>query len=158
MNSQYKKIEAYLGERRTRQLIGFLLILGFGIFTFWLGMQVGYNKAAYNYQFADNYYETFGPHKISHEFGFIPDRDLNSHGISGKIMSINLPTIVVYDGDDVERVVKINPDTLIKRQQSILTVTDLKVGDFVVTIGAPNDSSQIEAKFIRLMPTPPAEQ
>ena len=35
-----------------------------------------------------------------------------------------------------------------------LTIKDLKIDDFVVVIGTPDEQGQIEAKFIRIMPSP----
>jgi hypothetical protein len=44
---------------------------------------------------------------------------------------------------------------MIERLRETVKISDLKVDDFVVVIGEPNDSGQIEAKFIRLLPPAP---
>ena len=72
--------------------------------------------------------------------------------IPGKIIKIELPTIIVMDKDNTEKVVLIKDDTKIQNKKQDIKNLDLKVDDFIVVIGSPDDQGQIEAKFIRLMP------
>jgi|SRR3989344_4521504 len=122
---------------------------------FQAGVFVGYHKAAFSYRWGDNYYRTFGePQKrFGREFprgGFS-----DAHGATGKIIKIDLPTFVVQGQDNIEKIVVIKNDTAIRRSRNAAQQTDLKIDDFVVVIGSPNDQGQIEAKLIRLMPPPP---
>jgi hypothetical protein len=48
-----------------------------------------------------------------------------------------------------------NTDTQVRKFRDAAAVTDLKTDDFVVVIGSPDDSAEIVAKFIRILPPPP---
>jgi hypothetical protein len=76
----------------------------------------------------------------------------NAHGAIGKIIKKELPTIIVQDKDNTEKVVLIKADTQIQKIKEKATQADLKIDDFIVVIGTPNEQGQIEAKFIRIMP------
>ena len=122
---------------------------------FGAGMYVGYHKARFSYQWAENYHKNFaGPRG-----GFFSDfggKDLiDSHGVSGQIMKIDGSTLVIKGRDNVEKIVVIKDDTTIERFREIIKSSDLKVDDFIVVIGEPNNPGQIEAKFLRIMPPLP---
>ena len=70
-------------------------------------------------------------------------------------MSLNLPTFVVTGPDEIEKVIVVGDDTRIRRFDATIPATDLKVGDFTVILGSPNENSQIESKLIRILPAPP---
>lgn len=127
-------------------------ILALLIFQF--GMFVGYKRAEFSFGWGDKYFSTFGERQGPHIPGLPGDDLSNSHGISGKIIKIELPNLVVEDQDKVEKMIVINDDSSIKKFREDLKSTDLQVGEFVVVIGSPNDNSQVEAKLIRLMPDP----
>ncbi len=125
-----------------------LMILQAGIF-------VGYRKAAFSYRLGDNYYQTFNGHRGNLMMGFPQDGSLpNSHGAIGKIVKIELPNFVVVDVAGVEKTILIESDTAIRKFRNEIKPNDLKVDDYVAVIGSPNDQSQIEARFIRVMPPP----
>ncbi|MBM2817660.1 MAG: hypothetical protein HW401_250 [Parcubacteria group bacterium] len=128
---------------------------------FQAGMFVGYRKASFSYRWGNNYYRAFGEHRGGERMmgGRMMDsfrgKDFtNSSGAIGRILSINLPTLAIENGDGIEKIILIADDTSIKRFRETINVADLKIGDFVVVIGAPNDSSQVEAKIVRVMPNP----
>ncbi len=54
----------------------------------------------------------------------------------------------------MEKIILVKDDTEIRELRNALKIDDLKINDYVVVIGEPNDSGQIEAKFIRIMPAP----
>ena len=84
---------------------------------------------------------------------FPRERDLsNSHGAIGKIIKIELPTLVLADRDGVEKVILIKDTTIIMHFRDTIKATDLKVNDVAVIIGSPNTDGQIEAIFIRVLP------
>ncbi len=87
--------------------------------------------------------------------GFDHDDLISEHGAIGKIVRINLPTFVVASKESLEKVILITKDTIIKRSGDAVPATDLKIDDFAVILGTPNDAGQIEAKFIRLLPSLP---
>ena len=43
---------------------------------------------------------------------------------------------------------------VINRNRDTITLADLKMGDYIVVIGAANESGQIDAKLIRFMSVP----
>ncbi|MEI8130008.1 MAG: hypothetical protein WCG55_00700 [bacterium] len=153
MNTE--SIKSQLRSKSTHTVLATLAITFIIVVAFWSGMQVGFNKAAFSYKFGDNYYGTFGPGSGHHGPGVLSDDMSPSHGVSGKIVSLNLPTFVVADDDNVEKVVRINPDTVIRKLRTTITPDILQAGDFVVTIGSPNDKTEVSAKFIRVLPPPP---
>jgi hypothetical protein len=134
---------------------------------FQAGIFVGYHKAAYSYGWGERYYKTFGERGErgmrggrEHSFGIMDAGRMgmslsNSHGTIGKIISVALPTIIIEDQDRIEKTVVLTNDTLLRSFRDEIRATDLKVGDSVVIIGAPNEQAQIEARLIRIMPSIP---
>jgi len=132
--------------------IGIIIAL---ILVFSAGISVGFHKASFGRAWGENYNRNFGMMRpVSFDLnGFNDNNNLpNAHGAIGKIIKITLPTIIVTDKDNTEKVVLIKDDTKIQKTREALTSTNLRVDDFVVVIGSPNDQGQIEAKFIRVMP------
>jgi hypothetical protein len=132
-------------------IVGLILIL----FVFKLGMVVGERKADFSHQWSDNYHTNFaGP-----QGGFFKDfgdkNFIEANGTFGQIIKIDGSTIVVKGQNDVEKTVIAGEKVQIKRLNEDIKITDLKVDDYIVIIGESNDSGQIEAKFIRIMPPPP---
>ena len=135
--------------------VGIVIVL---ILIFSAGISVGFRKASFGRSWGENYERNFG---MMSRDGIMQNRPFlggdtfpNSHGAVGKIIKITLPTIIVQDKDNTEKVVLIKEDTKIQEAKINLKNTDLKIDDFVVIIGSPNTQGQIEAKFIRLMPAP----
>ncbi|MDR3519737.1 MAG: hypothetical protein P4L63_02535 [Candidatus Pacebacteria bacterium] len=127
--------------------IGIMLV---ALLIFYAGVNVGFHKASFGRAWGENY---------ERNFGFGPDHPLlgtdnfpNANGAIGKIIKIELPTIIVQDKDNTEKVVLLGNDTKIEKAMTSIQQSDLSVNDFVVVIGSPNDQGQIEAKFIRVMP------
>lgn len=133
-----------------------IILIAMAIFS--AGISVGFHKASFGRAWGDNYYNNFGMgHKNEIGKGFkkmgMMDYFPNAHGAVGKIIKIELPTIIVSDKDNTEKVVLIKDDTKIQRmREENLTTKDLTVDSFIVVIGSPNDKGQIEAKLIRIMP------
>lgn len=133
---------------------------GFGaavlaVIIFQAGVFVGFHKASFGRDFGDNYMRNFGPSR-GHGMPMMKDNIdnfPNSHGAVGKIIKIELPSIIVSDKDGTEKIVNINDDTKIRSMRDDVKSSDLKVDSFVVVIGTPNSNGQIEAKFIRVMPS-----
>lgn len=162
MDNKIKNVVKNLSDVKTLKVVAYalgVLILIFLIFQ--AGLSVGLAKAHYNCNWGENYYKNFGPRPIE-ERDRLPgmmmnmgERFPNANGANGKIIKLELPTLIVQDRDNTEKVVLIKDDTKIVRQRDEIIGKDLKVDDFVVVIGNPNDKGQIEAKLIRLMPLPP---
>lgn len=151
-------------------LVGFVgLVLIFGA-----GMLVGGMKARFSYSWAENYHKNFGGPRggFLNDWQNFPKGDfLEGHGVFGEIIELNpsagSPTsseqagtsseqasFVIKGQDNVEKIIVIAKGTIVNKGRE--TIKDgLKVGDFVVIIGSPNEKGQIEAKLIRIMPKPP---
>lgn len=136
--------------------LGVLFIL---FLVFKAGMSAGFRKASFGRDWGNNYAMNFGsPHKGPEimgvefgDFGNLP----NAHGAIGKIIKMELPTIIVLDEkDNTEKVVLIDEKTEIRKMRDSVTKDELKIDDHIVIIGAPNSSGQIEAKLIRFLPAP----
>lgn len=129
-------------------LIIILFVLGVGIF-------IGFKKANFSYRFEENYHRNFaGP-----EGGFFQNFEgkdfIESHGVVGQIIKIDDSNIIIKGKDDTEKIILTKENTVIKRFKKTIGPNDLKVDEFIVVIGEPNNDGQIEAKFIRVMPPPP---
>lgn len=133
-------------------LVILLLVLGVGMF-------VGFKKATFSFRWGENYHRNFGGPRG----GFLGDfmrRDftgkdfIGAHGVFGQIIKIDSQELVVKGRDNVEELVLVKDDTVIQRFREAVKLNELKVDDYIVVIGEPNDSGQIEAKFIRVMPLP----
>ena len=164
-NTAISKQNAFWAKTLTWIFVG-LAGLAIVILIFCIGMFVGEKKAGFSYRWAESYHQNFGGPRG----GFLGDwqklplspGDFTAvHGLFGQIIQVpvadqNGQTIlVIKGGDGVEKVVLVNDNTLIKRIRDTVKPADLKVDDYIVVIGEPNDSGQIEAKFIRLMPPLP---
>lgn len=130
-------------------IIVFIILL----LVFQAGVFVGLRKAGFSYKWGENYHRNFGGPRGG--FMGIPMMDkeyLNPHGTFGKIIKIELPTIIIQSQNEAEKTIFIKDDTAIRRLNETIKSADLKVGDQVVVIGEPNEQGQIEAKLIRVTP------
>jgi hypothetical protein len=136
-------------------LIG-LLALIILLFVFKAGTMVGIRKADFSCRWSDNYHRNFGGPKGGFAPGF-GDRDfLDANGTFGKIIKIDGQTLVIKGQNDVEKIILADDNTAIKSQRDTVKISDLKIDEYIVVIGEPNDAGQILAKLIRIMPPPGA--
>lgn len=155
MNKQdIKKSIQKLGESKRFKIaiitVGVLIIAAL---IFQAGMFVGFHRANFGRNSDKNYSANFGPRpRGPHMIGGMYDRLPNAHGAIGKIVKAELPTIIVVDNDGTEKVVLIKDDTIIRSSNGNNNSSALKLDSYVVVIGSPNDTGQIEAKFIRITP------
>lgn len=152
-----KKVFESKTSTKALMLIGFFII---ALLIFSAGVSVGFHKASFGRAWGENYERNFGMRPNGPMFN--QDHFPNSHGAIGKIIKIELPTIIVQDGkDNTEKVISISNDTKIQKMMTTIKAENLLVDDFVTIIGSPDDKGQIEAKFIRVMPqgmpVPPIE-
>jgi hypothetical protein len=130
------------------------IVIGFGIATFTLlvfraGIVVGYRKAHFSARLGDNYSRAFGNRPTDFPFGMMASDLPGGHGTVGKIVGITLPTFVVASPDNVEKIVLIKADTIIRRWRDTIASSSLIINDSVVVLGTPNDQGEIEARLIR---------
>ena len=150
MNNISEKIRKVFDSKTSFRILCGIGIAIVALLIFSAGVDVGFHKASFGRAWGENY---------EHNFGFVPnppvfggDNFPNANGAIGKIIKIELPTIIVQDKDNTEKVVLIKNDTQIQEMRAPITSNDLKIDNFVVVIGTPNTQGQIEAKFIRVMP------
>lgn len=119
---------------------------------FALGMWVGETRAGFSFRWADEYHRNFGgPGKGV--FGNFPGEDfINPHGVFGSVISAGADVLMVKGQDNMEKSVAVSAHTTIMGPSGSLKFSDIKIGDNVVIIGAPNAQGQIDARFIRIFP------
>jgi hypothetical protein len=129
--------------------VGIVLIL---LLVFKAGEIVESQKADFAYRWSQNYYPNFVGRPS-------PGMDLGgngfmvAHGVFGPIMGINAPGLVVQDmNSNVEKSVMTSTDTVIRDLNGNIPFSNLKVNEQVVVIGSPDNSGQIEARLIRVIP------
>ncbi|MFH1129658.1 MAG: hypothetical protein V1686_02900 [Patescibacteria group bacterium] len=135
-------------------IVGFIIMALF-VFVFAFGVWIGGEKARFSSNWADNYHKNFaGPQNgFNQNWRNMPGGEfINAHGLFGEVIKIDANSFVIKGRENMENVVIVNQDTIIKRLSDNIQLKDLKVGEFVVIIGSPNNSGQIEAKLIRIMP------
>ncbi len=145
-----------LSSLHTSKLVRVLVVLLVLALVFWAGMTVGYHKAEFSYRFSDNYVKTFGMrNKLPGAMTGMPSTDdlVGGHGAAGKVVSANLPMLIVIDRDGTEKNIMITSETVVRSARSTTASTTIVADDFVVVIGTPNESGGITAKLIRVMPS-----
>jgi hypothetical protein len=150
----------FLQSSKSKHVVAGIGIAVTALLIFQAGVFVGFRKAGFAGRMGDNYYKTFGERRDSQNpfpsFGMREMMDpLNSHGTIGKIVSVALPEVIVADRDGIEKIILVDSKTDIRQFRDTIKAEQLKTGDFVTIIGEPNDKGQIEARLIRVMPTPP---
>lgn len=121
------------------------------------GMFLGFHKAGFSYQWAENYHRNFdGPRR---EGGFIENIEqrlgggrtfMGGHGTLGTILKIDTNALVVKNQDNTENIAVLSGDTVVRAGAETLHASDLKVDDQIVIIGSPDEQGEIQAKFIRI--------
>jgi len=125
------------------------------LLVFKAGTLVGFRKAGFSYKWGENYHQNFAGPRGGFFRGFSGRDFIASHGVFGQIIKIDGSTLIIKGQENVEKIVIVKEDTAIRRLGETVKLSDLKVNDYIVVIGSPNDAGQIEAKFIRIMPPPP---
>ena len=148
---------------------GVLLV---ALLSFSAGVNVGLRKAKFSYAFGEHYERNFGggpsmPGKGPMMGGFgkmmpltgIDDKEFrNGHGLIGEIISMTENSIIVEDIFGNENTVSLSKETIIKGGRKDVTVSALKTGDRIAVIGKPDEQvGVVEARFIRILPTPAGE-
>lgn len=147
-------LNKFFQSKKSKLIAGVVVGLLVLLLVFKVGVIIGYRKANFSYRWGENYHRNFGGPRGGFMRGFY-DRDfIGAHGVFGQIIKMDGPALVVKGKDDVEKIVLMKDTTLIKRFHDTLRPSDLRPDDYIVVIGDPNDSGQLEAKFIRALPSP----
>lgn len=137
--------------------IAVLIIL---LLSFNLGIFIGSEKAKFSCRWNSNYYKNFdGPRGFDNqkEPPFLPMgkkdmRIMDSRGLFGSIINVDNNSLTIKDKDGIEKIVLIEENTAIKEFNKDIKITDLKLDLDIVVLGEPNNSGQIIAKLIRVLP------
>ena len=130
----------------------FKILCGVGVvlaalLIFYAGVNVGFRKASFGHDWGENY---------ERNFGFGPDNDHpllgndnfpNANGAIGRIIKIQLPTIIVQDKANTEKVVLIDVNIKVEKMMTSIQASDLSLNDFVVVIGSPKPQNPMRIKF-----------
>jgi hypothetical protein len=126
------------------------------VFVFSAGVFVGIEKAKFSYGWGENYYRNFidprGPLNgvLGSQDPFWDKNYISPHGLSGKIIELDDNGFILMGANQMEMPVQVGDDTIIRNQSDNLKLSDLKIGDNAVVIGAPGEQGEIEAKFVRI--------
>lgn len=130
-----------------------------GVFS--LGVSVGFHKAGFNGRLGERYERNFeggrrGPGMMGGfgmGRGLMFDRNLPSaYTTAGEILDLNANGLTVIDNDGVEKNVSVTDKTIIRKYRDDIKFAELKTGDAVVVMGAPDNQGRIEARLVRVMP------
>jgi hypothetical protein len=140
-------------SRKVRYAVGSIVVLGFLLLVFQAGVFLGYHRAIFSANLGDNYLRTFEGDASSTEYssGFFGRDFPGGHGAMGTVVKVNLPLIVVATPNNVEEIVRITDDTIIRHFMDSASSTNLVLGNTVVVIGFPNTNGEIEARLIRII-------
>ncbi len=84
-----------------------------------------------------------------HEFA---EREIvNSHGVSGVVVSVAEPFFIMQSSSGLEREVSVSGATIIRRGPSSITLQEVQPMNRVVVLGSTEDTGTLEAKFIRIL-------
>lgn len=144
----------FLKSKKFKAILYGFAAAALALLIFQAGVFVGYHKAEFSYRWGDNYSRTFGGPGKSLFPGMPVSEFPNANGVIGKIISINLPEIVVEGMNKIEKVVLTDDDTSVRRFREEISLSDLKVSDYMVAIGSPDENGRINARLIRLIPKP----
>jgi hypothetical protein len=137
--------------RQSLIVLGGILLL---LVVFQAGIFVGFHKARSAMRMDDRFARAYGAHYKQGPFGIPEDDFPAAHGTVGKVLSVSLPTFVVEDKGNA-RIVRTATGTEVREGRDDTELSSIDPDDFVVVIGSPNDSGEIVAKFVRLVPPPP---
>ena len=149
-----KEIKEVLKNRKVKWAVCIFGSIFVALLIFQAGMFVGFKKAGFAFRNGEQYFKQMSGRPNDQFMGMNRGDFANSHGATGKIISIKLPIITVADKDNTEKIILISTSTDIKKFKDTIKAVDLKVNDFITVIGDPDDKAQVEAKLIRIMPDP----
>ncbi len=154
--TEINKILEFIRSRTMTVIIAVFFGLALLAAAFSLGVMVGYHKAEFSYSWGQNYHMNFGGPRG----GFMMNmgRDLGgadyieANGTFGQVIKTGGQGIVIEGRDSTERDILIDDGTVIRRFHETIPLENIVMGDYIIVIGEPNGSGQIQAKFIRVMP------
>lgn len=134
-----------------------IILIGiiFSLFWFGLGLKIGEKKALLSSQWFQEYQRNFlGPKRRPHgPFRFFDNNLINQYGIFGEVIKndISNSQIILKDNNNLEKIIKINNETIIVKFREKIDQSQIKEGEKLMIISSTVDN-QIVAKFIRVFP------
>ena len=117
---------------------------------FGLGAVVGYRHAIFASQWGRSYYANFSGPRRGFMMGGAGGPAPAMHGAAGQVLSIAGNTLVVKDLQGAEQSVAFSSSTDIRSAGAGTSSAALAPGAWVVVIGGPGATGQIDARFIRI--------
>lgn len=152
MQEQIKEI---VKSKWFRRVVIVLSVLVIALLIFQLGQFVGFRRAQFSSRYGEMYYRDGffdrrpGPIDEFHGKNF-----LMGNGITGRIIQISTSSLVVMGPDNLEKIISFTPQTPIHAFRGTILISELKINDVIVVIGTPDETGQINAKLIRILPPP----
>lgn len=132
--------------------IGVLLVI---LISFKAGEFMGVRKASFSYQWGEGYYRSVMGRGRSMFGRGLDEKDfLAGHGVAGPIIKISSSTLTIQDRDGVEKIILLGNETVVRQFHNTISLNMLSAGEVVAVIGSPNTTGQIDAKLIRVLPSP----
>ncbi|OGZ68868.1 MAG: hypothetical protein A3D44_04265 [Candidatus Staskawiczbacteria bacterium RIFCSPHIGHO2_02_FULL_42_22] len=129
-------------------LFGFAFVMG----VFSVGIWVGQKRAEFSFRWLNSYHRNFGGPQGGFLDNFPNSNLMGGHGIFGVVIGIYTNNLIIKDQDNMEKIVVISTETIMRNNVGNMNFFDIKINDRVVIIGSPNGEGQVEAKFIRVLP------
>ena len=150
-------LEDYMFTKNTKWILWGLGALVLAALIFHAGVVVGsHDRGMPGHNFDKAWFDAqipFGGGTLPLPQGFIP----GGHGAFGTISSVALPAITVTTRDGVTLTVNVDSDTQIvgATPEGTSSPSALKVGDTIIVLGDPDDTSSstaVDARLIRIVP------
>ena len=144
-------MKEFLSSRKFRNILWIAGGLAAVFLIFGLGATVGYHEAIFTSSWGQNYYKNFYGNAPGGPMEALTDQTpWNAHGATGSVIDVSSSTISIRDDDNDERSVEISSDTIIRKMDNTVMVDTINIGDKIAVIGEPNESGQVDARFIRV--------
>lgn len=122
---------------------------------FVVGETVGYKKASFSYRWGSFYERNFiGPRdgrpRVTRELG---RKFMNPHGAFGTVVAVDASSMLVAGDGAAEKMVRIGDGTALRKFRDAVGSADIRVGDSVVVVGAPDGDGVLDARLIRVLPS-----
>lgn len=152
-NSFLSRARRSFESRPFRTIFALLVALLVVLVIFEAGVLFGMHQARSSYRWGEAYQRNFG----GPAGGFIPrpGSTPNGHGVFGVIASTSASSFIITGPNHPEQTIRVGGDTVIRNGTQDVSAASLSVGAYVVVIGIPGSDGVIDAKLIRITPTPP---
>ncbi len=150
-------IKELINSKKFKAAITVIALAVVVLAVFQVGVFVGFKKASFAKNWGDNYYRTFGRPQNDFKMPGMPKMDIgltDSHGVAGRVLRVAPPRLMIESPEKIEKSVIIGDKTIIRRFRDNVDISSIQQDEFVVVLGSPNETGEIEAGFVRLMPHP----